>query len=123
MKRDQSSLLQGRTEGEVDARKRRRLEKENFEDERAERVERATDARVQAMKHWMKKWDAVHAQSASEYCLVPPVPNPLGATSPAHFSPALTLPFASLHHCVTLLLQALRRIPRTSVDIVRAVNV
>lgn len=84
MKRDFSSLLHSRTEGEVDARKRRRLESEKSEDDRAERVERATAARVNQMQQWIDKWDALNAVSASEYQLAPPAPNPLGPHSPLH---------------------------------------
>lgn len=84
--------MKERTEGELDARKRRRLEREDAEDERAERVERAAEGRVQAMLHWMKKWDGVAAQSASDYRLMAPAPIPLGATSPVLFALSPTLP-------------------------------
>jgi hypothetical protein len=82
MKRDFKSLLHERTEGEMDVRKRRRLESEDLKDERAERVERANQVRVKQMRDWMKKWEVLTAQSASDYNLEPPAPNPLGATSP-----------------------------------------
>lgn len=91
MRRDFSSLLRSRTEGEVDARKRRRLESEKSGDDRAERVEGATAARVAQMQQWIDKWDALHAVSASEYHLVPPAPSPLGLPSPPHSTPHLTL--------------------------------
>jgi len=91
MRRDFSSLLHSRTEGEVDARKRRRLESKKSEDDRAERVERATAARVAQMQQWIDKWDVFNAVSASEYQLVPPAPNPLGLPSPPHSIPHSTL--------------------------------
>lgn len=97
MKRDYSSLLHNRTEGEVAARKRRRLESERSEDDRAERVERATAARVSEMQRWMNKWDALHAVSASYYRLVPPAPNPLGAQSPVESASPSTLSSSTAH--------------------------
>lgn len=102
MRRDYTSLLKERTEGEVDARKRRRLESERSEEDRAERVERAAEARVQAMQRWINKWDAFHAQSASEYHLVPPAPNPLGATYSCFSSSPLTLLSSSPSRLITL---------------------
>jgi hypothetical protein len=91
MRRDFSSLLRSRTEGEVNARKRRRQESQKAEDDRAERLERATAARVAQMQQWMDKWDALNAVSASEYRLGPPAPNPLGLSPPPPSTPSWPL--------------------------------
>jgi hypothetical protein len=78
MKRDQRILLEGRTDEEVDGRKRRRLESEAGEDEREARARRLALARVEQMTKWLVKWKTSNAVAATKFQITAPEPSPLG---------------------------------------------